>query len=419
MRQNVDLIETVGLCQYSQKIVKFSDDFQFTVKRKLWTHNIYKTKGEFEITKITEVCDNGVTREIEYDKASAEFSSSNIRPSTFKFYITANIKMKEMCVAGHHLQINCARFQCLKLCHFFKGDFSLHGYDSLKFTYYVKKIKADFSEGNDIEIDIVNPYDVEILGKKGDYKIKHNSSKRFDLYLTFSFYPDILDKLPSFDDENFSKEVLSKENYEPPISNETCSLLSKIFESAKHSSNNESRPESVVSQIPLNDSVPKFFKLGPHLRYSDVYFIASDKTKVPSHRCILAEFSETFVKIFDEASEIPVHIFAENFNAETIQSALNYLYGKTDAVYGKEVNVLKFAITFRIQHLINVCVSTCEELISVTNVCEFIQIAYANNFEELKQKCLKVLIENKEDINPAKIAEIPKNILYDAFFFKL
>uniref|UniRef100_A0A914NXA3 BTB domain-containing protein n=1 Tax=Panagrolaimus davidi TaxID=227884 RepID=A0A914NXA3_9BILA len=417
MLQKVDFIETVELCQYSQKTVKFSDDFQFTVKRKLWTHNIYKTIDEFEITKITEVCDNGVTREVEFDKSSAEFSSSNIRPSTFKFYITANIKIKEMCVAGHHLQINCARFQCLKFCHFFKGEFFLHGYETLKFTYYVKKIKADFSESNDIEIDIINPYHVEIQGKKGDHKIVHNSSKRFDLYLTFSFYPDILDKLPAFGDENISKEIGNKENCETPISNETCSLMSKIFESAKHSSNNESRPESVVSQISSNDSVPKLFKFGPHLRYSDVYFIASDKTKVPSHRCILAEFSDTFVKIFDETFGIPVHIFAENFNAETIQSALNYLYGKSDAIYGKEVNVLKFAIEFRIQYLINVCI--LEEIISVTNVCEFIQIAHANNFEKLKQNCLKVLIENKEDINPAKIAELPKNIFYDAFFFKL
>uniref|UniRef100_A0AC35GRD1 BTB domain-containing protein n=1 Tax=Panagrolaimus sp. PS1159 TaxID=55785 RepID=A0AC35GRD1_9BILA len=379
MRQNVDLIETVELCQYSQKTVKFSDDFHFNVKRKLWTHNIYKTKGDFEITKITEICDNGVTREIEYDKDSAEYSaefgSSNIRPSTFKFYITANIKMKEMCVVGYNLHISPVRFQCLKFCHFFKGEFYLHGYDSLKFTYYVKKIKADFSEGNDIEIDILNPYDVEILEKK--------------------------------------------ENSETPISNETCSLLSKIFESAKHSSNNESRPQSVVSQISLNESVPKLFKLGPHLRYSDVYFIASDQTKVPSHRCILAEFSDTFAKIFDETFEIPVHISAENFDAETIQSALNYLYDKSVAIYGKEINVLKFAIEFRIQHLINICVSIFDQLISVTNVCEFIQISYANNLEELKQKCLKVLVENKEEINPAKIAQLPKNIIYDAFFFKL
>uniref|UniRef100_A0AC35FAB5 BTB domain-containing protein n=1 Tax=Panagrolaimus sp. PS1159 TaxID=55785 RepID=A0AC35FAB5_9BILA len=83
------------------------------------------------------------------------------------------------------------------------------------------------------------------------------------------------------------------------------------------------------------------------------------------------------------------------------------------------MKVFKFAIKFGIQTLINECRSFFEESVDSTNVYEFIQIAYSNNFDELKQKCLKILAEKKEEIDPTNIAKIPSNIVFDAFCFKL
>uniref|UniRef100_A0A914PE00 Uncharacterized protein n=1 Tax=Panagrolaimus davidi TaxID=227884 RepID=A0A914PE00_9BILA len=83
------------------------------------------------------------------------------------------------------------------------------------------------------------------------------------------------------------------------------------------------------------------------------------------------------------------------------------------------MKVFKFAVKFGIHDLIDECRSIFEESVDSTNVCEFIQIAYSNNFDELKQKCLKILAKKKEEIDSTKIAELPKNILSDAFFYKM
>ena len=56
-----------------------------------------------------------------------------------------------------------------------------------------------------------------------------------------------------------------------------------------------------------------------------------------------------------------------------------------------------------------------EEIVDVQNVCEFIQIAYANNFEALKQKCRRILVEKKNQINSNSIKQLPKEILFEAF----
>uniref|UniRef100_A0A914PK95 BTB domain-containing protein n=1 Tax=Panagrolaimus davidi TaxID=227884 RepID=A0A914PK95_9BILA len=83
------------------------------------------------------------------------------------------------------------------------------------------------------------------------------------------------------------------------------------------------------------------------------------------------------------------------------------------------MEVFKFAVKFGIQDLIDACVSYFEESVDSTNVCEFVQIAYSYNFEDLKQKCLKILVEKKEEMDSTKIAELDKNILFDVYFFKL
>ena len=57
-----------------------------------------------------------------------------------------------------------------------------------------------------------------------------------------------------------------------------------------------------------------------------------------------------------------------------------------------------------------------EEIVDVQNVCEFIQIAYANNFESLKQKCRRILVEKKNEIDSEMVKQLPKEILFEAFY---
>uniref|UniRef100_A0A914QWJ2 BTB domain-containing protein n=1 Tax=Panagrolaimus davidi TaxID=227884 RepID=A0A914QWJ2_9BILA len=395
MLQQINFVRTAQLAKYSEIII--SDNLEFTLYRYSYTHEIRDVKGNFEFTKITETYSNGVPKELKYDKSSSKFIASDVSlTNTLTFYITAMVemtKMKEMCAVKYELQIPSARLQCLKICEYFTKVFILPDYDSLKFTCYVKKISE--SKQNDIRTQIKNPYNVEIQGKKGDYNFVCDSTKNIDLPLLFTFCSD---------------EILVLEESENPNSNELHGL-------PQESSVDESRPESV---IPWFSSKPTILhKLATKNLFADVYFISSDGEKISSHRCILAASSDIFLKIFEESTEFPIQITANDFDAETIQSALNFLYDKSDSIIGKEMKVFKFAVKFGIQILIDACVSIFEESVSPSNVCEFIQIAYSNNFDELKQKCLKILAEKKEEIDPTKMAKLPSNIVVDAFFFKM
>uniref|UniRef100_A0A914Q1Q5 BTB domain-containing protein n=1 Tax=Panagrolaimus davidi TaxID=227884 RepID=A0A914Q1Q5_9BILA len=366
MSEKEDFVQTVVLSRDSETVVKFADNLELTCSRRTdddW-YNITNIRGDIEIKRITVSYNDGSV--FEYKNKKGFSSGSTSRNTTF--YITATLKikdvqeMKEICAVPYQLQISSVCLQYLKLDHYFKDKFVLPGYDGLKFTYYAKKIKM--STGNDIEVHVKNPYDVEIQGKKGDFKIRKCSSSNIDIHLSYCFYPDVSDK----------------------------SIAAS--ESTHASAIDESRPES---------------------RFSDVYFISSDDTKLQSHRCILAAYSDVFSKIFDESSEIPVKIDAKDFDADTIQSAINFFCGKSLAINGKEMEVFKFAVKYGIQALNEACVSHFEESVDSKNVCEFIQIAYSNNLANFKQKCLQILVEKKKEIDSTKVAELPKNILFDVY----
>uniref|UniRef100_A0A914NZU1 BTB domain-containing protein n=1 Tax=Panagrolaimus davidi TaxID=227884 RepID=A0A914NZU1_9BILA len=405
MLQQITFVRTAQLDKESETTIKVSDSLEFTVKRHIITHFIKNIKGDFEITKIVETYDDGERHVLMYDKSSTSFQAhdrSSSETKTLTFYITAMIEMtelkeikgmKDMCIVKYELQIPPTILQRLEICQFYKSQFVLPGYDGLKFTYYVKKINV--STANDIEIMIENPYNVEIDGKKGDYYFVCDSTESIIYPFLFTFYTD-----------------------EIPITEETKPNSNELHGLQQESSNDESRPESVIPSF-TSKSTTLLHKLATDHRYADVYFIASDGEKIPSYRNILAASSDVFLKIFDETTEIPVQITANDFDAQTIQSALNFLYDKSDSIIGKEKEVFKFAIKFGIQILIDECRSVFEESVDSTNVCEFIEIAYSNNFEHLKQKCLRILAEKKEEIDLTKVAELPKNIFFDIYCFKL
>uniref|UniRef100_A0A914PFP2 BTB domain-containing protein n=1 Tax=Panagrolaimus davidi TaxID=227884 RepID=A0A914PFP2_9BILA len=391
MFRKFNFLRTAQLDKKSEMTIKLSDNLEFTLYRDFWTHEIRNVKGNFEITKITEFYVDDQPKELEYDKSSSIFKASNhsgIRILTF--YITAMVEMsemeeiKEMCAVKYELQIPSTILQHLKTRQFYKSQFVLPGYNAHKFTYFVSKINV--STENDIEIMIENPYNVEIEGKKGDYNFVCDSTKSIILPLFFTFYAD-----------------------EIPVLEET----NELHELQQESSIHESRPESVIPSHTL------LHKIATNHRYADVYFIASDGEKIPSYRCILAEFSNIFAAIFEESTEIPIQITSDDFDAEAIQSALYFLYDKSDSINGKETEIFKFAIKFGIQILIDECRLFFEESVDSTNVCEFIQIAYSNNFNDLKQKCLKILAEKKEEIDHTKFDELSKNIIVDVYFFKM
>uniref|UniRef100_A0A914PY45 BTB domain-containing protein n=1 Tax=Panagrolaimus davidi TaxID=227884 RepID=A0A914PY45_9BILA len=396
MLQQVNFVRTAHLDKESETTIKLSDNLEFTLQRCRWTHEIKNVKGDFEITKITETYGNGQPRELKYDKSSDRFEATDVSGKTnLTFYITVMDEMteiketKDICAVKYELQIPSTILQRLKIRQFYKSQFVLPGYDGYKFTYFVRKIND--STENDIDIMIENPYNVEVAGKKGDFNFVCDSTKDIILPMFFTFYAD---EIPIVEGTN------------------------ELHGLPQESSVDESRPESVIPSH-SSKTATLLHNIATNHRYADVYFISCDRGIIPSHRCILAEFSNIFATIFEESTEFPIQITADEFSAQTIHSALNFLYVKSDSIIGKEMKVFKFAIKFGIQILIDECRSIFVKSVDSTNVFEFVQIAYSNNFDELKRKCLKILAEKKGEIDLTKVAELSKNILFDAFCFKL
>uniref|UniRef100_A0A914Q8F7 BTB domain-containing protein n=1 Tax=Panagrolaimus davidi TaxID=227884 RepID=A0A914Q8F7_9BILA len=162
----------------------------------------------------------------------------------------------------------------------------------------------------------------------------------------------------------------------------------------------------------------KWYQIATDIRYSDVVLIASNGFEFKSHRSILAKYSNAFVKIFKESKELPVRISMKDYEHEIIKAALDFMLEKPGGIVGKENSLLKFAVQYEILDLTKACSDNANKLTPTkTNIIEYIQLAYAYNFEELKQKCLKFLSENQKEISKAVLVGLPQNILVDVMHF--
>uniref|UniRef100_A0AC35FCS7 Uncharacterized protein n=1 Tax=Panagrolaimus sp. PS1159 TaxID=55785 RepID=A0AC35FCS7_9BILA len=185
MFHQINFVRTIELRQQSEVTIKLPYYLEFTVYRDVTDHKIKNIKGNFEITKITEIHGIGTDR---------------LGIKTFTFCISAVVEKKgmnekkEMCAVKYQLQIPSARLQSLKCNQSFQDEFVLPGYDGLIFTYYVSKIETtgEFRK-NDFVIHIQNLYDVEIQGKKGDFNTELGqlgSASNITLPLLLNFNAD-------------------------------------------------------------------------------------------------------------------------------------------------------------------------------------------------------------------------------------
>uniref|UniRef100_A0AC34GSN9 Uncharacterized protein n=1 Tax=Panagrolaimus sp. ES5 TaxID=591445 RepID=A0AC34GSN9_9BILA len=195
-----NFVQKVNLSSTNKTIISFGENFVFAVALQKESFGfiffIEIIKGVFEITNITATNPIGEVPII-YNKDKRTFYKSlfldkDLEKITYTFYISANIELKEVCAVNYNLHVPVARLRLLKVYHYFKDEIVLPGYDGLKFTYFIKKIKNNESDGCDIELQVKNPYDVEIEGKKDDFVVERCGTKDIDLYLSFVFYPTIL-----------------------------------------------------------------------------------------------------------------------------------------------------------------------------------------------------------------------------------
>uniref|UniRef100_A0A914QMH2 BTB domain-containing protein n=1 Tax=Panagrolaimus davidi TaxID=227884 RepID=A0A914QMH2_9BILA len=321
-------------------LIKFGENVELTavyVGNRYNSFKIDNPKLDFEIKKIIDDEERDIT--YRYDKSKKTFvpylSSNSFE---YTFYISAIIQLKPVPSDIYHykLRIPADEFKNLKLDNLIKAEIVLTDHDNSKFTYYVTKIAP-----STIELFIENPYDVEIQGKKGNFKAEYESKKDINVELSFVFGQSylIMKKIATPSRIKISKNEKTKE-LQP---NEQF-----------HNAIDGSPPQSRLGS-PIPFELPNEPKLSNDI-FPDAFLIASDKTEIPCHRCILAKFSGVFVELFNAISNHPVKINAEDFDAKTIQSALGFLYGKTDSIKGKENEVLKFALKYNIKMLKDSCI---------------------------------------------------------------
>jgi hypothetical protein len=367
------------LLSFSEKTtVKFNDDLEFSLVPQVSGNSTYifhvqDIKGDFEITRINST---GSGSDIPYDKTNKTFITGGTYSNyNFAFYIltTIDFKVVEYVSVSHQLHVPAARMKLLKVYECYKESFALTGHEHMNFICYIMKTRDNY-----IEIVVMNPMGIKIQDKTDDYRYEAADSADINLTLSFVFDPSTLEESHQADVSPAKQDLSSNE---------------KSVQKKK----------------------PTWHEIMSDPKFADVILVSSDGKKIPSHRCVLAKYSEIFAKIIEKATENPDKINVDGFDAKTITAALEFCYGKNDAILGMEGKLFDFANKYSIHALKEACCSYFEDKLTSKNVCEVVQIAYSNGFDGLKQKCKKILTEKKAEIDSVELKELPKDILFDVY----
>uniref|UniRef100_A0A914P0H7 BTB domain-containing protein n=1 Tax=Panagrolaimus davidi TaxID=227884 RepID=A0A914P0H7_9BILA len=333
-------------------------------------------------------------------------------------------------------------------------------YEFYKLQWFIKKVEEDF-----VEFTIKNPHQIQINGQKGDFNLITNVHQDLKLELFFVYDPKVIEELNK-NPENASKAEIStislneptisntdsvpKENpilVETPIQKPENTVTSKdeqcdaginatINDSVLDESVSDDGhvpiivslkvPEKLLNEITsengkyedaskpptkiINMAEATSFKTGDY-----VILISSDGKQIFSSASLLIRHSYIFATILKNIKKSPVKINVEEFNSDIIYSALDFLNGKNDAINGKEIELYHFSDKYSLRDLKKVCCNKFDKLLSVKNVCEIIQIAYANYFEELKLKCIEMIRLNTEKIGESELKALPTEIYAEIF----
>uniref|UniRef100_A0A914PHJ6 BTB domain-containing protein n=1 Tax=Panagrolaimus davidi TaxID=227884 RepID=A0A914PHJ6_9BILA len=248
------------------------------------------------------------------------------------------------------------------------------------FKCYIKKYKAC-----EVTLVVENPYDLRIGDKEGNFELVLNDGYDINRTLNFIFDPSTVIK-----------------NSQIPLSV-------------------ESRPDSALSMSStLENAFASKISLYDILAdcKEDVVFISSEKNRIPSHSIVIAKHSKSLANLFANPKKFLTEIAATDFNTETIIAALDFCYGKPVSFKQQESlmkNILKFAQHFGFTELSEASWDYFKENVGLNNVCKIIQLADLCKNMQMKEKCKQIIIENKAEIEQAKLEALPKNILFDVF----
>uniref|UniRef100_A0A914PM84 BTB domain-containing protein n=1 Tax=Panagrolaimus davidi TaxID=227884 RepID=A0A914PM84_9BILA len=379
----------------------------------------------------------------------------------FQFLIKCEVEYKAITPSTWSTGFwTCSNFlKFLNLFECLEGKIPFANYEFYKLHWFIKKV-----ESNIVEFTIQNPQQIQINGQKDDLNLIANVHQDLQLELFFVYDPKVIEE-HNINLENTKKAEIStislssptisttdsvlKENpilVETPIqepivkdtgtsedeqchANQKATIIDSVLDKSVSDDGHVpiiTSPEMQLNEISSEDEKPEaaskpptksqnmaeatFFKTGDY-----VILISSDGKRIFSSASLLTRNSYIFATILKNIKKSPVKINVEEFNSDVIYSALDFLNGKNDAINGKEIELYHFSDKYSFRDLKKVCCSKFDKLLSLKNVCEIIQIAYANYFEELKLKCIEMIRLNTEKIVESELKALPTEIYAEIF----
>uniref|UniRef100_A0A914PGC6 BTB domain-containing protein n=1 Tax=Panagrolaimus davidi TaxID=227884 RepID=A0A914PGC6_9BILA len=308
-------------------------------------------------------------------------SSTELSP-VIMIKVTYPFKRNQQTLVTYIFEVEQERIKLLKLGEYYEEKFTLPQFDALIFTYFIRSTPY-FEDGEQhpyYSLFIKNDkYDIEINGKKGDYECYIFGKE--PVQLTFRFDIDVIRQQLKESTATTSATALEEESEAANVEPET-SLQPKIL-------------KTLQSQTTFKDAI----------------LVAFDGAEVRAHRCILAAVSDVFCAIFNsKKSENPVKIDLE-FAAEIVEAAVGFYYGQKDVIKGNENELLQFATKYSMAELKTKCIETLYDTVTTENVCDIVTLAFDNNSDSLKEKCLQILSKEKSKIDKEKLQTLPPSIL--------
>uniref|UniRef100_A0A914Q8C1 BTB domain-containing protein n=1 Tax=Panagrolaimus davidi TaxID=227884 RepID=A0A914Q8C1_9BILA len=208
------------------------------------------------------------------------------------------------------------------------------------------------------------------------------------------------------------KKKKKKESIELTFRFDIDVIRQQLKESTATTSATALEEESEAANVEPETSLqPKILKTLQSQTFKDAILVAFDGAEVSAHRCILAAVSDVFCAIFNSKKSVnPVKIELE-CAAEIIEAAVGFYYGQKDVIKGNENELLQFATKYSMAELKTKCIETLYDTVTTENVCDIVTLAFDNNSNSLKEKCLQILSKEKSKIDKEKLQTLQPSIL--------
>ena len=142
--------------------------------------------------------------------------------------------------------------------------------------------------------------------------------------------------------------------------------------------------------------------------HCDVTFLIGDK-KLPAHKVLLHGRSRVFAELFEHQITTENVVKIDDVKHEVFGEMLKYIYtNNSEQIPNMAEELLVAAEKYQIVDLKELCVEYLEETLSQSTVIQTIMLSNLHNLYELKETCLKFIMNNYSAVDTSSLLENPK-----------